>query len=64
MQDDKIYGMEALLRWDHPDFGAIPPIDLFFAAEATGLAPPIGEWVTPICFSRKIEILMSLPLLL
>ncbi|HXH55126.1 MAG TPA: EAL domain-containing protein, partial [Gammaproteobacteria bacterium] len=38
VQNDKIYGMEALLRWHHPEFGAIPPIDLFSVAEAIGLA--------------------------
>lgn len=55
VQNDKMYGMEALLRWHHPDFGAIPPIDLFAAAEATGLASPIGEWVLQEACSQAVR---------
>jgi EAL domain-containing protein (putative c-di-GMP-specific phosphodiesterase class I) len=55
MQNDKIYGMEALLRWHHPEFGAIPPIDLFSVAEATGLASPIGEWVLQEACSQAVR---------
>lgn len=55
VQNGKIYGMEALLRWHHPDFGAIPPIDLFSAAEATGLASPIGEWVLQEACSQAVK---------
>lgn len=54
-QTDKIYGMEALLRWHHPHFGAIPPIDLFSAAEAIGLATPIGEWVLQEACSQAVR---------
>lgn len=45
LQTDKVFGMEALLRWEHPYLGIISPIDLFPVAEATGLSVPIGEWV-------------------
>jgi len=55
VQTDKIYGMEALLRWHHPDFGVIPPIDLFSAAEATGLALSIGEWVLQEACSQAVK---------
>jgi diguanylate cyclase (GGDEF)-like protein len=41
----QVLGVEALLRWQHPEYGAIPPEQVVVLAEHTGLIGPLTQWV-------------------
>ena len=45
MKSGKIVGAEALIRWDHPKRGLLPPFEFIEFAEKHGLIVPIGDWI-------------------
>jgi diguanylate cyclase (GGDEF)-like protein/PAS domain S-box-containing protein len=45
IREGKIIGFEALLRWNHPTRGEVPPMEFIPVAEDTGIILQIGEWV-------------------
>ncbi|SNY49064.1 putative bifunctional diguanylate cyclase/phosphodiesterase [Paractinoplanes atraurantiacus] len=45
MRTGRVVGFEALVRWQHPSRGMVPPLDFIGVAEATGLIVPLGRWV-------------------
>ncbi|WP_168215590.1 EAL domain-containing protein [Marinobacter confluentis] len=53
----RVSGFEALLRWQHPDHGFVPPDEFIPMAEQTGLIRPVTAWVLEksLAFCRELE---------
>jgi EAL domain-containing protein (putative c-di-GMP-specific phosphodiesterase class I) len=54
LENRRISGFEALVRWQHPTRGLLNPAEFLFVAEETGLIIPIDRWVLrQVCFQMK-----------
>lgn len=55
METGEMIAVEALLRWQHPEKGIIPPLAFIPLAEETGLICQIGQWVFKECCNQLVK---------
>ena len=61
LESGKVIGVEALLRWTHPERGAVGPADFVPVAEESGLIVPLGAWVLNEAIGQAADWLREVP---
>jgi EAL domain-containing protein (putative c-di-GMP-specific phosphodiesterase class I) len=62
LRTGEISGVEALLRWNHPRRGMVPPLEFIPLAEETGLIVAIGQWVMEEAATQAVQLHARYPM--